>query len=208
MQRPDLSNYLAHFTSSRWPKAHKDANNPTNDYKFKSALDRLKNILATRKILASQLPWVGNHKAVCLTECPWSGLLGHTKQYSCYGLGFTKDFVFSKGGGPVFYVRADMFNAQHWENDFLPFVTPIWPEYAPLKRDFNNGKPLDFSHEREWRTPNDLEFEYSDIAFVVLPNYAEMAKFPQNFKDAIGREKFILMDNYKQIETFWPVHNI
>lgn len=208
MNRPDLSDYLAHFTSNKWPKAHKDANNPTNVYKRKSALDRLLNILRTKKILASQLPWVGNHKAVCFTECPWSGLLGHTQQYSCYGLGFKKEFVFSKGGSPVFYLRADMFNIQQWDQKILPFFTPFWPEYAPPKKDFNKGNPIDFSHEREWRTPDDLEFEYSDIAFVVLPDYVEMAKFPREFKDAIGREKFILMDNYKLIETLWPVHNI
>lgn len=208
MQRPDFSNYLAHFTSSERPKGHKDAKNPTNIYIDKSALDRLLSILTSKKIIASQLPWVGDYKAVCFTECPWSGLLGHTKQYSCYGLGFKKEFVFSKGGSPVFYVRADMFDEQHWEDKFVPFLTPFWPKYAPKNKDFNSGKPLDYSHEREWRTPNDLEFEYSDVAFVVLPDYSEMARFPQEFKDAIGREKFILMDNYKLIETLWPVHNI
>jgi len=33
-----------------------------------------------------------------------------------------------------------------------------------------------------------------------------MAKFPKELKDAIGREKFILLDVYKHIENLWPTH--
>ena len=33
-----------------------------------------------------------------------------------------------------------------------------------------------------------------------------MAQFPKEFKDAIGRDKFILVDDYKNIERLWPVH--
>ena len=67
---------------------------------------------------------------------------------------------------------------------------------------------VDYSHEREWRVPHDFPFTYDDIAFVVLSNYKDMAQFPQDLKDAIGRDKFILMNNYIQIEKFWPVHII
>ena len=49
-------------------------------------------------------------------------------------------------------------------------------------------------------------FDYSDIAFVVLNSYKDMAQFPADLKDAIGREKFLLMDNYTRIEKLWPVH--
>ena len=36
----------------------------------------------------------------------------------------------------------------------------------------------------------------------------DLARFPQELKDAIGMGKFILMDNYRMIEKFWPVHII
>lgn len=208
MERPDLSNYLAHFTKSGWPCGHHDPDNPTNSIKYKNAQDRLLGILENKKIFASQLPWVGKHNAVCLTECPWTGMLGHTQRYSPYGIGFTKEFVFSKGGGPVYYVRADKFNEQQWAADILPFVTPFWPSYAPKesKKMHLDGKTVDYTHEREWRTTEDLSFEYTDISFVILPDYKAMAAFPQIYKDAIGREKFLLMDNYKMIEQLWPVH--
>jgi hypothetical protein len=35
-----------------------------------------------------------------------------------------------------------------------------------------------------------------------------MAKFPQGLKNAIGREKFLLMEVYRTVEHLWPVHNI
>lgn len=35
-----------------------------------------------------------------------------------------------------------------------------------------------------------------------------MAQFPKELKDAIGRDKFLLMDNYTKIETLWPVHRL
>lgn len=209
MNRPDISPYLAHFTSNRHPKGVKDPANPTNQFKYVNAEKRLINILSTRTIFASQLPWVGKQKAVCFTECPWTSLIGHTLQYSSYGIGFSKEFIFAKGGGPAFYVRADLFNDQQWDENLLPFVTPFWPEYRPKDlRPEINIKKCDYTQEREWRIVNaNLEFEYQDIQFIVLPDYISMARFPKELKDSIGREKFLLMENYKKVEELWPVHN-
>lgn len=209
MNRPDVSPFLAHFTSQKYPKGYLNKDNPTNQYKFYSSEKRLINILESKTIIASQVPWVGNHKAVCLTECPWTSLITHTQQYSSYGIGFKKEFIFSKGGGPVYYVRADMYNNQTWDSSVLPFVTPFWPEYVPTSMKATVAiKKCDYTHEREWRIANDLNFEYSDIEFIVLPDYEAMARFPRELKDNIGRDKFLLMDNYKKIEELWPVHKI
>ncbi|MFQ2645988.1 abortive infection system antitoxin AbiGi family protein [Aeromonas caviae] len=206
MDRPDFSNYLGHFTTGRQPFS-KAQNNPTIEFKGVKPIDRLENILKTKKILASRLPW-NNKDAVCLTECPWGSLLAHAKTYSPYGVGFTKEFVFSKSGGPAFYVRADVYDKQTWEDSVHRFVTPFWPSYRPA--DLKNygrmrDRDIDYSHEREWRVPCDLEFEYEDIAFVVLKDYRDMAKFPKSLKDNIGRHKFLLMENYQNIEKLWPL---
>ena len=69
-------------------------------------------------------------------------------------------------------------------------------------------KKCDYTHEREWRIPHDLSLEYSDIAFIILNDYKDMAQVPKELKDAIGRDKFLLMDNYTKIETLWPVHRL
>jgi hypothetical protein len=91
------------------------------------------------------------------------------------------------------------------------FVTPFWPEYRPdgLKgKDYLGGKTIDYSHEREWRVPHHFKFDPARIAFVILDTYEDMAKFPKDVKDKVGRDKFVLMDMYRSIEKLWPTHLI
>ena len=87
------------------------------------------------------------------------------------------------------------------------YVTPFWPAYRP-KSLGDHYQTCDYSHEREWRIPHHFSFEYDQIEFVVLDTYEDMAKFPKELKDEIGRDKFLLMDNYRTIEKLWPVHII
>ena len=208
--RPDLSNYVAHFTTDRPPVASSDGDNPGLAYTSMTARERLESILKGGKIMASNLPWKAG-RAVCFTECPWTSLLGHAKQYSPFAVAFAKPRVFAAGGGPVYYVRADHWRKQQWDPHLQTFVTPFWPEYRPpkLKTDeYLSGKTVDYSHEREWRVPHDFTFELSQVEFVVLKSYEDMAQFPKELKDAIGREKFLMMDVYETIERLWPVHNL
>lgn len=206
--RPDFSFYLGHFTKDRKPD-YKQSGNPVLSYtEDKTAFDRIKSILTDKKIVAGTLPW-NKKNAVCLTECPWSSLVAHSKVYSPYGIGFTKAFIFSTGGAPAFYVRADQFDRQQWDNLLFTFTTPFWPRYRPKKKNLEKDFPtVDYSHEREWRVPHDLTFDYGDIEFVILNRYKDLAELDKDIKDAIGRDKFFLMEMYEKIETLWPVHNM
>ncbi|WP_313292561.1 abortive infection system antitoxin AbiGi family protein [Faecalispora jeddahensis] len=205
--RPDFSKFLAHFTTSRPPVSKKEGN-PVLAFESQSAKERLISILKSKKIASSFMPWTGCH-AVCFTECPWSSLLDHTESYSPYGIGFEKSFIFSRNGSPVYYVRADQYDKQEWHEHLKPFVTPFWPSYRPRTLDAKvSFSTCDYSHEREWRVPHDLPFEYKNITFIILRDYTDMAQFPKDLKDRIGREKFILMDNYRNIEKLWPVHKL
>ena len=206
MFKPDYSPYLAHFTKDG--KQGHEADNSASPYQNMSARERLISILRTKKIKASSMPWTGA-KAVCFTECPWTSLLGHTEQYSSYGIGFNKRAVYVKHGGPVYYIRPDHFERQKksgFDKHLYPFLTPFVPTYSPKKFKEQFDGSVDYTHEREWRVPHDFPFEYKDIEFVILSDYKDMASFPQDLKDSIGREKFILMENYKLIEKLWPVH--
>jgi len=180
-----------------------------NDFAGKTAGERLASILKGGVIKGSNMPWTGR-RAACFTECPWSSLLDHANQYSSFAVGFSKPRVFAAGGGPVYYVRADHYKKQVWEDHLHTFVTPFWPEYRPakLKAPEYLNKTVDYSHEREWRVPHDFTFKLDQVEFVILPTYDEMAKFPQDLKDGIGREKFLLMEVYRTVERLWPVHNI
>jgi len=204
LNRPDFSNFLVHFTSDDIVGI-KDKKNPILKKANLSAIEKIESILTEKKIIASTMPWTGS-RAVCFTECPWSSLIEHTIKYSPYGIGFSKKFVFAMNGAPVYYVRADQFKKQQWNEHLKSFITPFWPKYRPKNR--IKFQDCDYTHEREWRVPHDLPFGYDQIEFIILNSYEDMARFPKELKDAIGREKFLLMDNYKMIEKLWPVHNL
>lgn len=212
VNRPDFSNYLVHFTSNEVPKGGIEGN-PVGDISQLNAFERLQRILRDKQIRASKLKWTGAN-AVCFTECPWSSLLAHTEKYSSYGIGFSKKSVFAKHGAPAIYIRQEHFEEQKnkgFTKHLWPFLTPFAPAYRPRKmknENENKNKTCDYTHEREWRVPHDFPFDYKYIEFVILNDYQDMAVFPKELKDAIGREKFILMDNYRLIEKLWPVHKI
>jgi len=220
MQRPDFSDYVAHFTKSGAPCGAADS---PDDAAIKiasgTAYERLVSILESRKILATPMPWTGL-PAVAFTECPWWSMVDHARRYSPYGLGFAKPRLFAAGGGPALYVRPDLYNKQRQYVDrdnpeiegFHPhvhaFVTPYVPDAAPksFKDQHWGGGYLDFSHEREWRVPHDFKFQYGQVEFVVVDTYEDVAKLPKELKDQIGRERFLIMDVYRQIERLWPTH--
>ena len=117
--------------------------------------------------------------------------------------------MFAAGGGPAYYVRADQWEKQQWDDHVKTFVTPFWPAYRPKTEKYSKqlgGKTIDYAHEREWRVPHDFRFEHDQVQFVVLPDYKAMAEFPKELKDAVGREKFILVEVYRHIEALWPTH--
>lgn len=194
--RPDFSKYLVHFTKGRKPDS-KAMDNPALQFKGHSAKERLLGILRSKKIIASRLTTGNDSDAVCLTECVWSSLLIHAKRYSCYGIGFTKEFVYKQGGNPVFYANSIIFNdligSKH--KAFMALYDPFAPH------------PIDFSHEREWRNPNELTFNYPDIAFVIIKSQYDIPDF-QPFIKSIGIDKVIIMDEYKKTEKFWPTHKV
>jgi hypothetical protein len=220
MPRPDFSDYVAHFTKDAPPFGAKE--NPEEDAIKAvkgSAYERIVSILTSQKILATPMPWT-NRAAVAFTECPWGSLLDHTKQYSPFGLGFKKSHLFAAGGGPAIYLRPHLHvNQQDFRSETVPewrgfhpelyaFVSPFCPPYAPkayMDKHWKR-KPVDYSHEREWRVPHEFSFKLAQVQFVVVPDYEAVAAFPKPLKDAIGREKFIIVEVYSQIEKLWPVH--
>ena len=218
--RPDFSEYVVHFTKNAAPVSAKTETNPAlKKIGSQTAKQRLLSILKTEKLYATRMPWT-NQPAICFTECTWSSLLDHSARYSRYGLGFKKSYLFSRGGGPAIYLTPGLLEHQkkHTGKSLRPFdpklwafMTPFCPPYAPqkYKDDFwKKPKSIDYSHEREWRVPHDLDFKLKDVVFVIVASYDDMAKAPKLLKDGIGRDNWLLMDNYEKIEALWPVHKL
>ena len=213
--RPDFSDYVAHFTANRAAYGGTDQNEGAKATGLAgTARDRLGNILTAKSVWATKLPHTDTHGA-CFTECTWASLLDHAEEYSEYGIGFSKEFLFSKGGGPAVYIRADLYEAQlkhrGFDADLYKFLTPYRPFYAPdpFKKKFSPNKPdIDYTHEREWRVTSDLSFDYGDVQFVVVKAISDIQQLPQNAVNAIGLEKFIPMDIYRTVERLWPTHQM
>jgi hypothetical protein len=217
MPRPDFSDYVVHFTKKGPPLGLGVAKKPVDELKEIAALsayDRLQAILEAGVVRATNMPHT-DRPCVCFTECVWGSLLDHAERYSCYGIGFHKRLLFEQGGGPVFYMRQDLYEAQREAGGFddavWPFVTPFVPTYAPDDHveKYRAGRgPIDYSHEREWRVPGDFAFERAkDVSFVIVDTYLDEARLPRELKDAIGRENIILMDNYRKVNALWPWHH-
>ena len=208
--RPDFSAYLSHFTKDG-DFCHAEPDVVVEAFRKMTAFERLCSILEMKEIKTSTMPWT-NSPGLCFTECPWSSLLIHTQQYSPYGLGFTKEFIYRHGGSPVFYIRFKMLNAivanisdNKTKESVMQFLTPYSPEYDTdyAKKKY---KRVDYTHEREWRMPNSLTFSYEDIAFVIIQKHVDYDMLPEDFKVNFDRNKIIVMDNYRLVEDLWPVH--
>ena len=73
---------------------------------------------------------------------------------------FDKSFIYNNGGRPVIYDKKEAAKRylpkEHW--------------WKIVNFDLSDDEQIiDWTHEREWRVPNELEFELSDIS-VIVPN--------------------------------------
>lgn len=208
--RPDFSNYLAHFTRGDAPVGSKDAHNPANAFASMSAGERLGSILEKGIIMASTMPWT-NRRA---------SLLLNARGQACSTTPTVIPLLRSGFQSPMYLLPAEArcttcarttTRNRIGQTTFTPSSHPSGRNTVQQKlkdKKFLGGATVDYSHEREWRLPHDFSFKLEQVEFVILPTYEEMAKFPQKFKDAIGRDKFLLMEVYKTTERLWPVHNI
>jgi hypothetical protein len=151
--RPDFSKALVHLTRGRAEvKAiailHQKAKSAATPFEV------LKEILRDGKIKGSgNSGYVkGTTPAVCLSEVPLSavkyyaareGEQDQAKRYGFYGIAISKKAAFAAGARPVIY---------------LPDKEAAWIPSAEQWRHvrFEHGE-VDFTHEREWRVPNDLD---------------------------------------------------
>ena len=212
MSQPDFSDYVVHFTKTAAPYSADQHPQEVNGIVGTDARQRLGRVLQMRRITATRMPWT-NRRAVCFTECTWPSLLRHCARYSAYGVGFSKAKVFERGGGPAIYIRQDHYQAQHAAHEFVddifPFLTPFAPPYAPAPYLADWAKPpLDYTYEREWRLPADMQFTLEDLAFILVSTHTDVALMPAPVQAAVPADKWVIVSNYRKIEELWPQHNV
>ena len=53
-----------------------------------------------------------------------------------------------------------------------------------------------------------MNFEYQDIELVLVGSYADMESISEDLKNKVGKEKFIILNQYEKVESLWPIHKI
>lgn len=144
---------------------------------------------------------VGNTPAVCFQEAPLYSICQNYQyeakdaeeykraaRYTAYGLMFQKDYIYNKGGRPVLYEDTEL-------------AKTILPEdqwWRIVRLDLSNPESIiDWTHEREWRIPNNFEFDISK-ATIIVPN-------PEAYRNFYEFSKFGGEDVASQVRTVLSV---
>ncbi len=166
----DMSEYVVHFTK---------------DFGDRTPYDNMMGILSRRILRAvtafgiarGRAPDVDNQRAVCFSEVPLHLLGRLAERRGPYGIGFSKEFLLQKGGGPIWYVEAGSPTAKAVQelvtqatHSSCPEGHPIWSitPYMDCPGDYPRGS-YRFEWEREWRHVGDLHFDENDAAFLIIP---------------------------------------
>lgn len=133
------------------------------------AFENLWKILKDKKINGSGNSGFinGRRKAVCLQELPLSAIaenlmyeekLNDKVRYSSFGIRFHKGFIYKRGGRPVIYEKKELMKSMLPESEYWRIVD----------LDLSDADSyVDWTHEREWRVPDELIFDYGNIEVIV-----------------------------------------
>lgn len=133
------------------------------------AFETLWKILIEKKLTGSGNAGFinGKRRAVCLQELPLSAIAENLKyekslndktRYSPFGIRFHKGFIYRQGGRPVIYEDKDTMKALLPEEEYWRIVDLKLADIEAY---------VDWTHEREWRVPNELDFNYGHIEVIV-----------------------------------------
>lgn len=188
--RTDMTSYLTHLTRPN---------------ETLSSVEVLLKILKERKIIGSSTDSgfiVGKNRAVCFQDVPFNSLaqniyleeknreqFGGKIRYEAVGLAFRKPYLFRLGARPVIYEQTSV------AKTLLSSDEEYWRIVNFDLRDGNNI--IDWTHEREWRMKEDLEFELQR-ATVILPSSKSYKKF-------IEKSSKELLDQIEGIVYMQPI---
>jgi hypothetical protein len=181
-RRLDFSHSLVHLTRERHEYSSSD---PATRKLLRvvSAFDVLREILTTGVLRGSGNEGYikGSRRAVCFSEIPLSAMhlfavepsveISRSHSYRPYGIVLSKVTVFSAGGRPVIYLPD---SEGHW--------IPAEEKWRHVRFE---PPQVDFTHEREWRVPGDLDLK--GAALYVIVWHASDAKELTNFASPLSK---------------------
>jgi hypothetical protein len=166
IRRPDFNQSLVHLTRER---VERPSSNEASVTRVVQPFDVLKEILTSGILRASSNYIKGTRPAVCMSEMPLSVIhhfadppyeTNEKKKYRFYGLAFSKQTIFKAGGRPVIY---------------LPDAEAGWiPDDEKWRHVRYEIGSVDWTHEREWRLPGDLDLTKLAGCYALVWSYSEV----------------------------------
>lgn len=148
LNRDDISQWLVHFTKQR-----------THLGNLETADIVLRYIINSQKIRASTTEAITRYHppgATCFYDVPpknWDQLIQtNPNGRQAYGVIVSKTAFWSKGGRPAIYTESP--------------TNPRWPEnerFRLIATNLSSQSPIDWTHEREWRVPTDLDLDLNTV---------------------------------------------
>lgn len=197
----DMSPYVVHFTKT----------DPTRNAAHNSISIAASCMLEAENRHGIGKSYMASPKTVCLSEVPLHQLRRLAQRRSRYGIGFLKEFVVSKGGGPIMYAYNGTAHAaalrEAVEENIDDPSHPIWTiaPFVDTPGEFPTTQYF-FEWEREWRVVERLRFQPEDVAFLILPE--DIHKSARDFFDDAEADN--VGPNYKCpfIDPYWGIEKI
>lgn len=196
--RNDITAVLTHLTKPN----QADLANLTEDEINIKAVDNLIKILKDKKLNGSntQIGFiVGSTPAVCFQDTPFYSLMQNIEyekrirqgnpngkiRYCGVGVAFNKFYIFTKGGRPVLYEKTEIAKKILDKNEHWRIVNH--------QLDIENPNIIDWTHEREWRVPQCLEFDIENTC-VILYNKKCVKYFSENCPKEISQNLDVIIN--------------
>jgi hypothetical protein len=195
---PDVGDHLIHFTGRSGSSFDVPA-----EIRRLDPPDRLAQILHDGTIRAFPTFGTSYRPIVAFTESSEASVrrLITDRRYEPFGVGFSKQFIFDQGGGPVLYVRGDEWSAatgalpgplrarlvRFWPGAERQPGDPLGALDAPQLPD-HLRTASEWLHEREWRVPHDVAFAWTDVKFLLVPTPVWAVERAQAYGAAYGEE--------------------
>lgn len=165
--RIDSSIYLSHFLGRR-------------DNFERDTLETLISVINTGKLEAQPTGYFRTYQgnqaqtaaslAVCFTEGRLEALEEHSRNFSEFGIAFSKFWLHKNfKAAPAVYIHEEIIKVVR---DTIP------SELVPYINKIDCGGSYDFHHEREWRTPAHVMFQVEDVKLVFVP-----LQYQKEFRD-------------------------
>lgn len=197
----DMSPYVVHFT-----KSSVCASAYSNSLSILSSME-----IQARSRFGLFRTSIHARPCVCLSETPLGQLSRLAERRGSYGIGFRKEFIVRRGGGPILYAYKDTPHAATLESlasaAYGDGENPIWnvAPFVDIPGQYGTSSYF-FEWEREWRHVGGLKFAPTDVAFLVIPE--ELHNAAREFFDFAERED--TGPNYRCpfIDPYWDHETI